>query len=507
MNIRKILTALLALCMTAALLTPAALAVEPSYNVSDDYKDTKYYDNLLSYELTGDQVTDVIAIALSQLGYHEGNSDADFSGDSTDGVRDFVEYNTLVGKLDNNQGNGVSYGYYWCASFVNWCLRQAGVDKAASAGAEISCQRWISACSNAGIYKSRGSYLPKAGDMIFFRDKGSSLSSTHIGLVLYADGSTVYTIEGNTSFSNDYSSDGEYVALKHYPIDSDYIVGYACPRYNDSISHKRVDYSGKFKTEGQYMPHGRITLYADADKTEAIGEIDAFTLFEVSAVDDKMLTASAKVGGEFADGYVDINDDIIQLTSTKNVFYVNYEDSGHNKLFYSQYRLSGQEIKIYANKPQRDGCGFVGWQYKKPDGTTVMYHEGDVLPAANGDVTLTAIFDSNFYLVSFQMPDKTLISQSYGYYGTKVNIPDAPNAPEGYVFVGWSADVGAEITGNATYTAVFEEITEATESTETESNSQSSPDTGVGCKASVALPTILMLPAIAMGFAFRKKIK
>ena len=30
----------------------------------------------------------------------------------------------------------------------------------------------------------------------------------------------------------------------------------------------------------------------------------------------------------------------------------------------------------------------------------------------NGDVTLTAIFDSNFYLVSFQMPDKTLISVS-----------------------------------------------------------------------------------------------
>jgi hypothetical protein len=190
-------------------LAVTASAAEATYQMTEEYMAGRFYKNFTEVKRTGDQRKDGNAIALSQLGYHEGDSDADFGGDSTDGVRDFVEYNVLAGKFDNGQGNGVSYGYYWCASFVNWCLRQAGVDADASAGAEISCQRWIAACSQKGIYRSRGSYMPEAGDMIFFRDKGSSLSSTHIGLVLYVSGGRVHTVEGNTSFTNDYSSDGE----------------------------------------------------------------------------------------------------------------------------------------------------------------------------------------------------------------------------------------------------------------------------------------------------------
>ena len=486
----------------------SASAAEPSYAMSEQYKSGRFYKNFMSVKLTGDQRKDVIAIALSQLGYHEGNSDADFGGDSTDGVRDFVEYNVMAGKYDNNQGNGISYGYYWCASFVNWCLRQAGVSKNASAGAEISCQRWIAACSNAGIYKSKSSYVPKAGDMIFFRDEGSSVSATHIGLVLYVDGQTVYTVEGNTSFTNDYSSDGEYVAIKSYPINSNYIVGYGCPKYNAPSSCKRIDHSGAFKTRGQYMPHGRVTLYADGALTQEIGEMDAFTLFDVSEVGADFLTVKATVDGASLDGYIAADADVIQVTAAQDVMYVNYVDADGNKIFRSQYRLIGQKKNIYSNEPVRNGCGFVGWQYENADGSTVMYNAGDELPAAGGDVTLTAVFDYTFYLVSFQMPDKTLISQSYGYYGTKVNIPDAPSAPEGYTFVGWSSDVSAEITGNATYTAIFEEITETTEPIpETESTEDTELIQNTGCKASAALPAIAILPLTAIWFAFKKKNK
>ena len=482
-----------------------ANAAQPSYEMSDVYKASKFYKNFTAVTLTGDQRKDVIAIALSQIGYHEGNSTADFGGESKDGIRDFVEYNVMSGQYDNGQGNGVSYGYYWCASFVNWCLRQAGVSKDASAGAEISCQRWISACSNAGIFKSRGSYIPKSGDMIFFRDKGSSVSSTHIGLVLYVDGGKVYTVEGNTSFNNDYSSDGEYVALKHYSLDSDYIVGYGCPKYNTESSYKRVDYSGELKTKGQYMPHGRVTIYSDQDKSLAIGEIEAFTLFDVTGISDKTLYVSACVGGARIDGYIDADADVIQINSCEDMFVVSYMDKDGAMMFYPQYCMAGQQKKIYSNKPQKDGCGFVGWQYKTADGSTVIYSAGAELPAIDRDVTLTAVFDSNFYLVSFQMPDKTLISQSYGYYGASVNIPDAPSAPEGYVFAGWSADVSAEIKGNATYTAVFEEITDTESSAMIESESQTQEKDIVGCNAGIAFSAIAILPLAAIGFFFRKK--
>lgn len=499
-----LLGAIFAVCSQKTDVVLSAGAAEPSYKMSEQYKAGRFYKNFISVKLTGDERKDVIAIALSQLGYHEGNSDADFAGDSTDGVRDFVEYNVMAGKYDNNQGNGISYGYYWCASFVNWCLRQAGVSREASAGAEISCQRWVASCSKAGIYKTSGSYVPKSGDMIFFRDKGSSLSSTHIGLVLYVDGGMVYTVEGNTSFTNDYSSDGEYVALKHYPLDSDYIVGYGCPNYNAPATNKRVDHSGEFKTEGQYIPHGRVALYSDEGRTQTIGEMDAFTLFDVTAVGSDILKVKASVGGVSYEGYIDPSSDVVQVTTAQDLIYVNYEDDEGARLFYSQYRLVGQKKKIYSNAPSRKNCGFVGWQYKDAKGNVTVYSAGDELPAAYGDVTLTAIFDYEFYLVSFQMPDKTLISQSFGYYGTPLNIPEAPDAPEGYVFVGWDGEFGDKIEKNATYTAIFEDITETDAPPVTDTETEDVTEQSTGCKASAALPAILMLPAIAIGFAFKK---
>ena len=91
-----------------------ASALDAQYNMTDAYKSSKFYKNLTSLSLSGDGARDVVAIAMSQVGYHEGNSESDFDGESKNGTNDFVEYNVLYGKLDNGQGNGLSYGYYWC---------------------------------------------------------------------------------------------------------------------------------------------------------------------------------------------------------------------------------------------------------------------------------------------------------------------------------------------------------------------------------------------------------
>ena len=102
----------LILAMAFALAVPA-LGAEATYQMTAQYMASRYYDNFCKVPLSGDQVTDVLAIALSQLGYHEGDSNADLGGMNTKGSKDFVEYNVLYGRLDNNQGNGLSYGYYW----------------------------------------------------------------------------------------------------------------------------------------------------------------------------------------------------------------------------------------------------------------------------------------------------------------------------------------------------------------------------------------------------------
>ena len=100
MQIRKIAALLLSCLLLASALSLASAAVEPSYDVSDAYKDTLYYNNLQAITLTGDGATDTIAVALSQLGYHEGNNDSQKDGLNGSGSKNFVEYNVLFGKLD-----------------------------------------------------------------------------------------------------------------------------------------------------------------------------------------------------------------------------------------------------------------------------------------------------------------------------------------------------------------------------------------------------------------------
>ena len=75
--------------MAFALAVPA-LGAEATYQMTAQYMASKYYDNFCKVPLSGDQATDVIAIALSQLGYHEGDSNADLGGMNTKGSKDFV---------------------------------------------------------------------------------------------------------------------------------------------------------------------------------------------------------------------------------------------------------------------------------------------------------------------------------------------------------------------------------------------------------------------------------
>ena len=198
---------------------PARAAV-PTYKMSGAYTESVYYDGLLSYELTGDMRRDVVSVAYTQLGYHEGNGEWDLHGGNMSGRRNFAEYNRIRGALDNGEGNGNSLGYAWCASFVSWCLRQGGVptDIAVS---EVSCQRmvdWYRA--HADYYRRTDGYEPIPGDIVMFR-YGSG-GANHVGLVVGVEDGRVYTIEGNTS---------DMVGLRSYSLSNSAILGYCVPDY------------------------------------------------------------------------------------------------------------------------------------------------------------------------------------------------------------------------------------------------------------------------------------
>ena len=83
-NVRRIVSLLLALCMCMGLLPhmqKKVNAVTPNYSVSSAYKASPFYSALLNVELTGNQREDIINVALSQVGYREGNYSGDTGGE------------------------------------------------------------------------------------------------------------------------------------------------------------------------------------------------------------------------------------------------------------------------------------------------------------------------------------------------------------------------------------------------------------------------------------------
>jgi hypothetical protein len=106
---------LLSLTLFSLAALPAA-ALTPAYPITGSYLSSTYHENLLKLPRTGDRAFDTVAVALSQLDYHEGNSTADFDGENRNGSRNYTEYNYAFGQI------GGTYGYAWCAAFASWCL-------------------------------------------------------------------------------------------------------------------------------------------------------------------------------------------------------------------------------------------------------------------------------------------------------------------------------------------------------------------------------------------------
>lgn len=120
----RLLAIVLAIALLASLVVPAAAATYrpgAQSGPSSSYKNGRYYDNYTRVPITGDGRTDVLAIALSQLGYQEGAANGNFSGEVS-GRNNYVEYSYNMGEF------GLGYGgsdFPWCASFVSWCLYQS----------------------------------------------------------------------------------------------------------------------------------------------------------------------------------------------------------------------------------------------------------------------------------------------------------------------------------------------------------------------------------------------
>lgn len=163
---------------------------------------------------------DIIDVALGEVGYREQGSNR-------------TKYGAWFGM------NGAA----WCHMFVSWCAHEAGVKtsivpKTASTTAGMN---WF---KQKGLFKYRGKYTPKRGDLVYFKTGRS-----HVGLVVKVTGNTLHTVEGNSS---------DKVCTRTYSLSNGTITGYGTPKYEnlnvDGSSSKSGSTTGKTsKNELAYL--------------------------------------------------------------------------------------------------------------------------------------------------------------------------------------------------------------------------------------------------------------
>ena len=149
-----------------------------------------------------DLVVKFINIALGEVGYQE------------------MDANGKTGTSGNYTKYGAWYGINpgaWCAMYVSWCANQAGVSTSIIPK-YASVQIGMDWYKNKGLFQYKESYTPKAGDIMFMKSSGAS----HTGIVLYCDGKTLYTVEGNTS---------DCCACRKYDVNNAKITGYGTPQW------------------------------------------------------------------------------------------------------------------------------------------------------------------------------------------------------------------------------------------------------------------------------------
>ncbi len=164
----------------------------------------------------------VVAQALGQMGFTEGDD----------------EYTPF----------GERYGYpngYWCDMFASWCADEAGVSKEVFPRS-VNCARHCRAFTALGRYRESaargGAYVPQQGDLVLFYNDSGRIH--HIGLVLYVENETLFTVEGNALTGRlDYPAEvvsearvpeeepNDYVTVNQYSLSDPRLHGYAVPAY------------------------------------------------------------------------------------------------------------------------------------------------------------------------------------------------------------------------------------------------------------------------------------
>lgn len=130
-----------------------------------DYESSVFYKRLTEPHCGGSIREYVVALAKSQLWYHEGNSENDLCGLNALGDREYTEY----GRYCNSQGT------YWGSEFVTWCVRMSGLPFDSFADSTVANASHFTDGTSARYYEwsdtayAGGTIYPRKGDILLFK--------------------------------------------------------------------------------------------------------------------------------------------------------------------------------------------------------------------------------------------------------------------------------------------------------------------------------------------------
>ena len=326
---------------------------------SDSYKKGNWYRQLHSVTPTGNYLNDLMAIAESQLGYHEGNSLSQMNGNFSKAKGDYAEYNYWWNEP----------GSKWCGEYAAWCIAMASIpyeiiEPKYNTMDDAGKKRNFSWEDTAYAGGDKG-YELKKGDVILFKYKNGN----HVVIVEAASSNgsavTVETINGN--HSNDVSYDT-------YTINAS--TGKTTDCWTDINGHVDTIYSPDFSIASHLTYH---TVNFDMQGGNA-------------SWSSKKLTNNAYYGlmplpvksGHTFDGWFT-------------------EPSGGKKITsYRRVHLTGDET-LYAHwteggstEESEDGIDTSDWEFDSKTGTITWIPKdwtGGKIPSKIDGVTVTAIGD------------------------------------------------------------------------------------------------------------------
>ena len=151
-------------------------------------------------KLTGNWRQDLLAVAMSQLGYEESKTD-------------FIALEDGSRRVYSVYGDWNKHNYdYWYADFISFCLEYANIP-ARSFPRSSETSKLLATAKSKGFFVSAGTYAPVPGDIVFLSGDGMP---DRAGIVETVSEDSIQVIEGGGS-----------VHGRNYDRGSSAIVGYA----------------------------------------------------------------------------------------------------------------------------------------------------------------------------------------------------------------------------------------------------------------------------------------